>query len=95
MTKKVENPVSFPNGLVRSVIDNEQVVVKTYRIRFENKNPSSVVNGNLYIIIDEQNLLQTEERFAPNNWLFSEPTDVQTKAFMAMNYDKFNDIFRI
>lgn len=94
MTQQADTPVKYPEGLVRSVFDNEQVVGKTYRVKSDNKLPTSVITSHLYIVIDEQNMIQTEEKFAPCNWLFSKPTNAQTQAFLSMNNDAVNDTFR-
>lgn len=83
MTEQADKPMRFPDGLVRSVFDNEQLVGKTYRVKSENKISTIVITSHLYIAIDEKNLTQTEEKYVPSNWLFSKPTDVQAQAFFA------------
>ena len=73
MFDQTTDEIKFPHGVVRGVFDNEQVIGKSYRIKNENKVPSSIVTSNLYISIDPCSALQNNVDFALNNWLFNKP----------------------
>jgi hypothetical protein len=94
MTQQADSEVKYPEGLVRSVFDNEQVVGKTYRVKSDNKLPASVITSHLYIVIDEENLVQNEEKYSPSNWLFLKPTKVQEQSYLSMYNDSVTKTFR-
>ena len=51
------NPLKFPNGLCKSVFDNNQKIGKTYLIPGTNKVPSSVMTSHLWITLDVNNTM--------------------------------------
>lgn len=63
MYQEAEKPVHFPEGLVSSVIKNEQLVRKSHRAKADNKLPTSVITIYLYVILDEHDRIQNEEEF--------------------------------
>lgn len=93
MAEQSENVIRFPNGIVRSVFDNEQVIGKTYKVSAENKVPSSIVTSHIYISIDPVSELQDQPQFAPNCWLFDEPNETQKHDYLNEKADNIN-LFR-
>lgn len=53
-------PPKSPDGVVRSVFDNEQVIGKTFKITAENKVPST---SNIYISVDPKNEILKEGKY--------------------------------
>lgn len=94
LTDQSNQPVEFPNGLVRAVFDNEQVIGKTYKVKADNKVPSSVITSHIYISLDTENKLQNEASCAPDRWLFTKTTEEQIAEFSSLSADSFPDLFR-
>eukprot|EP00794_Sanderia_malayensis_P018435 gene18435-20284_t len=67
-------PSDFPEGLVKCVFDNEQVIGKTRSIKTENKVPLSVITSFANIVIDEKCSLQKEVSLCPRMWFFEKLT---------------------
>ena len=59
----------FPNGLCKSVFDNNQKIGKMYLILGTNKVPSSVITSHLGITLDANNTIQNVQSFNPTNWM--------------------------
>lgn len=82
MSDQATTALNVPPGIVRSVFDNEQVIGKTYKVQAENKVPMSIVTSHIYISIDKCNEIQRDETFAPSNWLFGKPSQIQKQEFL-------------
>ena len=93
LTGQSNVPVQFPEGLVSSVFDNEQVIGKTHKVKSDNKVPSSVITSHIYISIDSKNKLQNDVKFAPTNWLFSDNTEEDKEAFADLSAP-YSSLFR-
>ena len=64
-TTHAVDPIQFPNGLVRSIFDNEQKVGKTWRIKMNKRFPLSVITSHANISLDTNNNIQEKERLMP------------------------------
>lgn len=92
LSEHAKEEIEFPNGLVRVIFDNEQVVGKRYRVRANLNNvPCSVITSVAYLQIDEHSNIQNDEQYAPKNWLFAEETCVENENLIKglHNYDKY------
>ena len=49
LTNESSEPIEFPDGLVRSVFDNEQVIGKTHKLKADKRVPASVITSHIYI----------------------------------------------
>ena len=82
LTSQAELPIEVPRGLIRNLMDNEQVVGKNRLIKADNKVPFSVVTSHAHISIDEESNMQTESEYKLGNWFFQQPTKDQIEAFL-------------
>ena len=62
--------IPFPEGKVRAVFDNQQVIGKTYPVRRNNMDcPLSVITSFTYLSIDNA-YLQFDFSLKPEKWFF-------------------------
>ena len=60
----------MPEGVVRIVFDNEQVIGKRYSVKVNMRNvPTSVITSHAYLKIDTCDI-QTKSHLKPEHWLF-------------------------
>ena len=94
LTSQAASPVEVPRGLIRNLMDNEQVVGKNRLIKADNKVPVSVVTSHAHISIDEESNMQTESEYKLGNWFFQQPTEDQIEAFLHLD-EELKSYFRI
>ena len=60
--------LEFPEGLVRVVFDNEQVIGKRYRVKANQQSvPTSVITSHAYLSIDVTNNIQYNNTYSPSH----------------------------
>ena len=64
-----KEPLKFPNGLVKSVFDNNQKIGKKYLISGTNTVPTSVITSNMWITLEEENEMPNDGNYSPKKWL--------------------------
>ena len=94
LNEQSSTPVDFPEGLVRSVFDNEQVIGKTHKVKADNKVPASVITSHIYISLDNENKLQNDALYAPSSWLFTDGTNEKKAEFSCLPANSFPELFR-
>ena len=71
LNKAVESQIKFPNGIVRVVFDNEQVIGKCYWVKADQASvPASLISNSAYLIMDDSCNMQFEDIYKPSNWMF-------------------------
>ena len=78
LKEQSKDPLKFPEGLVKSVFDNNQKVGKTYLISETNIVPTSVITSHLWIIFDPTSKMQEKSSLKPCAWMQKELDDSQT-----------------
>ena len=63
LTNQAASPIQVPGGVIRNLMDNEQVVGKNRLITADNKVPVSVITSHAHILIDKESDVQQESRF--------------------------------
>ena len=58
LTNQAASPIQVPGGLIRNLMDNEQVVGKNRLITADNKVPVSVITSHAHILIDKESDVQ-------------------------------------
>ena len=73
--------------LVRVVFDNEQVIVKRYRVKANQQSvPTSVITSHAYLSIDVTNDIQYNNAYSPSHWMFQPADELVTSKIL----DSFN-----
>ena len=94
LANKAKDELKVPNGIVKIVFDNEQVVGKKYTVKSDsNVVPMGVVTSHIYVSIDQQNIAQNLIDLKPEQWMFNRLTDVQMEKIMNIP-NSYNDYFR-
>ena len=94
LANQAEEEIKFPDGLVRCVFDNEQVVGKRHVVMADNNTvPVSVITSKAYLEIDPQSKIQCQPELKPEAWLFGEPDESQSK-MIELALEETNDYFR-
>ena len=76
LTKNAENEIPFPEGLIKVVFDNEQVIGKNYKAKVSgNLVKSSVITSKACIKISDSDI-QGFADMKPKYWLFKTNNDV-------------------
>ena len=95
LNKAAESEIKFPNGIVRVVFDNEQVIGKRYRVKADQALvPASVITSSAYLIIDDSNNMQFEDTYKPSDWMFKS-VDESLIDSIIHSFESNNDIFRV
>ena len=74
LSDQASDLIPIPDGLVKSVIDNEQVVGKTHTVKADNKVPMTVLTSHAYLSIDAASSIQKDKSLKPSEWLFQDPS---------------------
>ena len=74
LSDQASDLIPIPNGLVKSVIDNEQVVIETHTVKADNKVPMIVLTSHAYQSIDAASSIQKDKSLKPSEWLFQDPS---------------------
>ena len=90
LEKNAKEELTIPNGTIRVVFDNEQVVGKKYTVSVDNPTvPISVITSHAYLVYDKNDACSTIQRcesLSPKNWYFEE---LDSDAFTALlNFPK-------
>ena len=71
-----------PEGVVRIVFDNEQVIGKRYSVKVNVRNvPTTVITSHAYLKIDTCDI-QTKSHLNPEHWLFKPMSDDHLARFI-------------
>lgn len=66
-----KNPLVVPQGTIRLIFDNEQVIGKRWRVKSGNsKVPMSAITSHVYLSIDKESRIQNAAEFRPSKWMF-------------------------
>ena len=91
LTKNAENEIPFPDGLIKVVFDNEQVIGKKYKVKVSrNLVKSSVITSKAYIKTSDSDI-QGFADMKPKYWLFKTNNDV---LLIMESLNKHQNIFR-
>ena len=94
LNKASLQPLTVPQGMVRLVFDNEQVVGKRYRVKAgQSTVPMSAITSHLYMLMDENCNIQYEDKYKPSNWMFNDINE-EIEQIVLNSFDKYNDTFR-
>ena len=93
LTEQGKKEITFPQGTVRVVFDNEQVVGKRYTICFDNSVPSSIVTSHAYLVCNENDVLQCGKTLSPADWMFKALTENQIDG-VSQHHKKHQQFFR-
>ncbi len=91
---QASNPVPVPDGLLKCVFDNEQVVGKTRLIQSENKVPLSIITSHAYLQIDPDSTEENEIALCPRLWLFKNPLPDNVKGGILGKFDEETTLLR-
>ena len=95
LNKTAGSEIKFPNGIVRVVFDNEQVIGKRYRVKADQALvPASVVTSSAYLIIDDSNNMQFEDTYKPSDWMFKSVDESLIDSIID-SFESNNGIFRV
>ena len=95
LSDHAQEEIKFPDGLVRFVFDNEQVVGKRYTVKGgSNSVPISVITSYAYLCIDEANDTQCSEHLKPSKWLFGK-LDRTQQHILLNSCDNYKEYFRM
>ena len=91
LTKNAENEIPFPEGLIKVVFDNEQVIGKNYKAKVSgNLVKSSVITSKACIKISDSDI-QGFADMKPKYWLFKTNNDV---SLIMESLNEHQNIFR-
>ena len=79
LNEQSNEPIKCPIGLVKAVFDNNQKIGKTYLITGNNVVPSVVMTSNLWISLDQGNIIQDHLSYKPDEWMWNKPQDTHLK----------------
>ena len=95
LNNAASKPIDFPQGLIRVVYDNEQVLGKLCRVKANQQSvPSSVITSNIYLTIESDNFIQYGKEFNPSNWMFDTVTNSLTSG-IENSFSEYGNILRL
>ena len=82
LTEHSGQELTVPDGVVKVVFDNEQVVGKRYTVKADVNTsvPVSVITSQAYLTLDNSSI-QNSELLKPEHWLFRDLTESETDKF--------------
>ena len=94
LNSSASSEIEFPEGIVRVVFDNEQIIGKRYRVKTnQSAVPASVISSSAYLSIENKSKIQYDDRFMPSKWMFDSLDDVTINSVIE-SFDQCNNIFR-
>ena len=91
LTKNAENKILFPNGLIKVVFDNKQVIGKNYKVKVSgNLVKSSIITSKAYFKINDSDIRSFAD-MRPKYWLFNTNDNVPV---IMESLNKHQNIFR-
>ena len=94
LNNAASKPIEFPQGLIRVVFDNGQVIGKRYQVKANQQHvPPSVITS-IYLTIDSDNFIQYGNEFKPSNWMFDTVTSSLTSG-IKNSFSEYVNIFRL
>ena len=95
LSEQAKNELQFPEGIVRVVFDNEQVIGKRYTVKADkNMVPMSVITSHAYISIDKTCDLQNSTELKPTHWMFKTLTESQNDELLNYPANRYQNYFR-
>ena len=82
LNQQSHTAIPFPNGLAKSVFDNNQKVGKTYVITGDNTVPTIVMTSHLHIIFDSHSEVDNDITLKPENGCGTIPKRFQRKSYV-------------
>ena len=79
LNQQSHTAIPFPNGLAKSVFDNNQKVGKTYVITADNTVPTIVMTSHLHIIFDAHSEVQNDNTLKPEKWMWKNQNNAKEK----------------
>ena len=93
LNNAASKPIEFPQGLIRVIFDNEQVIGKRYRVKVnQHLVPSSIIASNIYLTIASDNFIQYDNEFNPSNWMLNTVTN-SLKSSTKNSFNEYNNTF--
>ena len=93
MAKGAQDPIVFPQGLVKVVFDNCRKVGKTYAITGTNIVPTSEITSSLWMILNKESEMQNTHIFKPSEWVWK-TIDSNSKEKLIKSLTEPSDEFR-
>ena len=79
LNQQSHTAIPFPNGLAKSVFDNNQKVGKTYVITADNTVPTIAMTSHLHIIFDAHSEVQNDNTLKPEKWMWKNQNNAKEK----------------
>ena len=93
LNNATSKPIEFPQGLIRVIFDNEQVIGKRYRVKVTQQLvPSSIIASNIYLTIASDSFIQCDNEFNPSNWMLNTVTN-SLKSSTKNSFNEYNNRF--
>ena len=70
LKEQASEPLKFPDGLCKAIFDNSQKIGKTYLISGDNVVPTSVITSHLWLTLDPNSTIQSNQMYKPTNWMW-------------------------
>ena len=90
-----ESEIKFPNGIVRIVFDNEQVIGKRYLVKADEALvPASCITSSGHLMIDHSRNMQFEDIYKSSDWMFKSVNESLIDSTID-SFENNNDILRV
>ena len=94
LSEQAGSEIKVPNGLVKIVFDNEQVVRKRYTVKAKCNNvPIRMITSHAYICVNTDHYIQNSAESRLGSWIFNNFSETQENK--CLNYaSEYQDYFR-
>ena len=89
-----QNSVAIPHGFCITQHDNNQIVPKSFDLKSYQKQQTSIINANAFILFDSDNLFQFKEDSYPGHRIYRDLTETEINNDLLGVVNGYKSIFR-